>query len=51
MDSHYITLYDELKYLRESTQILAILLSRIFARMDSRIFAKFLTLEEWVVFK
>ena len=45
MDSRHITLYDKLKYLRESFQILAILLTRIFARMDSRILAKFLTLQ------
>ena len=42
------TLYDKRKYLRESILILEILLIRIFARMDSRILAKLLTLKtEW----
>ena len=50
MDSRHITLYDKLKYLRESIQILAILLTRILARMDSRILAEFLTLYADVVF-
>ena len=44
MDSCHITLYDELKYLRESIKILAVLMMRLFARMDSRILAEFMTL-------
>ena len=36
MDSCYVTLYDELKYLRKSIKSLSVLMLRIFARMDSR---------------